>query len=124
MVRGRLDGLTEAEYFWQPVPGSWTLRHLPDGRWDADYAYPDPEPAPFTTIAWRINHIASCKVMYHEYAFGPQKLTFPDLEIPQTPAAAVAMLDEGQALLVEALASLEYVDLQRPTLTNWGEEWP
>src|SRR2546422_4647351 len=94
MVRGRLDGLTEAEYFWQPVPGSWTLRQLADGRWDADYAYPDPEPAPFTTIAWRINHIASCKVMYHEYAFGPQKLTFPDLEIPQTPAAAVAMLDE------------------------------
>jgi hypothetical protein len=124
MVRGRLDGLTQEEYLWEPVPDPWTLRRLPDGRLDADYAYPDPDPPPFTTIGWRINHIASCKVMYHEYAYGPRKLTFPDLEVPPTPSDAVAMLDEGQALLMDDLAGLEDVDLDGQVLTNWGEEWP
>jgi DinB superfamily len=124
MVRDRLEGLTEEEYFWEPVPGSWTLRRLPDGRWDADYAEPDPEPSPFTTIAWRINHIASCKVMYHEYAFGPRRLTFPDLPVPSTVHEALTMLDEGQRLLIADVQALEDPDLAKPTLTNWGEEWP
>ena len=26
-LRPRLDGLTDDEYFWEPVPGCWTLRH-------------------------------------------------------------------------------------------------
>jgi hypothetical protein len=124
LMRKRLEGLTEEEYFWEPVPHAWTLRRLPDGRWDADYAHPDPDPAPFTTIAWRINHIASCKIMYHEYAFGARKLTFPDLEIPLSPAAAVAMLDEGQALLVADLRGLDDPELEESCLTNWGEAWP
>ena len=25
-LRPRLDGLTDAEYFWEPVEGCWTLR--------------------------------------------------------------------------------------------------
>ena len=124
MLRDRLDGLTDHEYFWEPAPDMWTLRPLDDGRWDADYAFPDPEPAPFTTIAWRINHIASCKVMYHEYAFGPRKLTFPDLAIPTTPAQALGMLEQGQHLLLQDLSTLQDADLEQPALTNWGEEWP
>src|SRR5262245_23269499 len=32
------------------VSRTWTVRQLPDGRWDADYTEPDPEPAPLTTI--------------------------------------------------------------------------
>jgi hypothetical protein len=31
---------------------------------------PDPDPAPFTTIGWRLVHLADCKVMYHEWGFG------------------------------------------------------
>src|SRR5262245_64679627 len=101
MLQDRVTGLTEEEYFWEPVPDSWTLRQTADGAWDADYAYPDPEPAPITTIAWRINHIASCKVMYHEYAFGPRRLTFPDLPVPTTVPDALTMLNEGQRLLMD-----------------------
>jgi uncharacterized damage-inducible protein DinB len=124
MVRERLDGLTEEEFFWEPAPGCWTLRWMPDGKWSYDYAWPEPDPGPFTTIAWRVNHIATCKVMYHEHAFGAQELTWPELEIPRSVPEAVAMLDEGQGLLVKDLGSLEDEDLQAPRLTNWGEEWP
>jgi len=50
-MRSRLDGLTDDEFFWEPVPGSWTVFLDERGRWDHHYAEPDPEPAPFTTIA-------------------------------------------------------------------------
>jgi hypothetical protein len=124
-MRDRLDGIAEAEYFWEPVPGSWTVRRLPDGRWDYDYAIPDPDPAPFTTIAWRVNHLATCKVMYHEYAFGAGLLTWDTLETPPSMRDAFAMLERGHALLSDDLATRgSDDDLDRPVRTNWDEIWP
>src|SRR5918999_15399 len=105
-LRRRLEGLGDDEYRWEPVPGCWTVRRDRSGAWVADYAEPDPDPPPFTTIAWRLVHLADCKVMYHEWAFGRRRLTFPDLAAPPTAAGAVARLEEGQALLRAALAGL------------------
>jgi uncharacterized damage-inducible protein DinB len=123
--RDRLDGLSEEEFWWEPVAGSWTLHRRSDGRWYGDYEEPDPEPAPFTTIAWRLNHIAACKVMYHEYAFGAREITWDTIEVPATVESAIAMLERGHAFLVEDLARLDDDrELERPRLTNWGEEWP
>jgi DinB superfamily len=122
-MRSRLHGLSEDEFFWMPVPDSWTVFEA-DGRWEHHYAEPDPEPAPFTTIAWRLTHIAMCKVMYHEYAFGPGELTWLTLETPGSPGAAIEMLETGHALLTEDLAASSDRDLERSVLTNWGERWP
>ena len=67
MFRPRLDGLTDDEYLWEPVPGCWSLRRRAEattpmaaglGDVVADFAYPEPKPAPFTTIAWRMGHMA------------------------------------------------------------------
>jgi hypothetical protein len=49
-----------------------------------DYEDRDPVPAPFTTLAWRLFHVASCKVMDHEWAFGPAELTWLTIERPET----------------------------------------
>lgn len=46
-LRPRLDGLTDDEYFWRPVPDCWTVHS--DGS--IDFEFPEPKPAPFTTIA-------------------------------------------------------------------------
>ena len=55
----RLDGLTDTEYLWEPVPGSWSVRMTPDGEILVDGAGErDVDPAPVTTIAWRLWHIA------------------------------------------------------------------
>jgi hypothetical protein len=124
MIRGRVDDLTEDEFWWEPAPDGWTIRQRPDGRWAADYAEPDPTPAPVTTIGWRLVHVAECKVMYHEYAFGPARLEWPDIDSAHSPEAAIAQLEEGQQRLVEDLRSLEPSGLERPVMTNWGEEWP
>jgi hypothetical protein len=123
-MRARLHDLTEDEFFWEPVPGSWTVYRDERGRWDHHYEDPDPEPAPFTTIAWRLTHVAMCKVMYHEHAFGPGELTWLTIETPGTADDALEMLDTGHALLTEDLAELDDANLERSVSTNWGEEWP
>jgi hypothetical protein len=123
-VRDRVEGLTDEEFFWQPVPDCWTVRPRPNGLWMVDYPDVHPEPAPVTTIAWRLDHLAECKVMYHEYAFGPGRLTWPEIDSAHTAADAIAMLERGQALLVAALDGLEEADLDAERMTNWGEAWP
>lgn len=55
----RLDGLTTAEYLWEPTPGSWSVRRTADGSVVVDGAGErEIDPAPVTTIAWRMWHIA------------------------------------------------------------------
>src|SRR5205807_10097883 len=60
-VRARLDGLTDDEFFWQPVPDCWTIYEEPGSRWTYHYAEPDPQPAPVTTVGWQLVHLATCK---------------------------------------------------------------
>ncbi|MFD0540965.1 hypothetical protein ACFQY7_51220 [Actinomadura luteofluorescens] len=47
-LRPRISGLTDDEYFWEPVPGCWSVR--PPGRGGSamtiDFAMPAPDPAP------------------------------------------------------------------------------
>jgi hypothetical protein len=124
-IRERVEGLTDDEFFWEPVPGCWTVRLRDDGRWAVDYPEPPhPDPAPFTTIGWRLVHVAECKVMYHEYAFGPARLTFPEIDSAHTAAAAIAQLEAGHAMLVRDLETQDDAGLDHLVLTNWGEKWP
>ena len=55
-LRGRVQGLTDDEYFWEPFDGCWSVRKTEDG-YVPDGSLIPPEPAPFTTLAWRITHI-------------------------------------------------------------------
>lgn len=123
-LRSRLEGLTDEEMFWEPVSGCWTVRFGEDGRWSVDYADPAPDPPLFTTIAWRLVHVAACKIMYHEHAFGPGHLTWDELDIPHTATGAIAWLEEGHARLRAALHGLSDADLEKMRPTKWGELWP
>ncbi len=63
--RQRLRGLSDEEYFWEPVPGCWSVRPRGQGVAEEigsaamiiDFAVPAPDPPPVTTIAWRIGHL-------------------------------------------------------------------
>jgi uncharacterized damage-inducible protein DinB len=123
-IRQRVDALSDEEFWWEPAAECWTIRQRPDGRWAAELAEPDPVPAPLTTIGWRLVHVAECKVMYHEYAFGPGQLTWPEIDSAHTAADAVAQLEHGHRLLTAALAAVDDDELDRPRATNWGEQWP
>jgi hypothetical protein len=123
-LRARLEGLTDDEFFWEPIAGCWTIYQDRPAHWTYHYAIPDPKPAPLTSIGWQIVHLATCKVMYHEWAFGPARLTFPELVIPHTAEGGIEMLDDGQQRLRNALAGLSDPHLDEPRKTNWGELWP
>jgi hypothetical protein len=86
--------------------------------------FPDPDPAPLTTVGWQVVHVATTKAIYHEWAFGPARLTFPDLVIPHTAAGAIEFLDGGESLLREALDRISDAQLDEPVKTNWGDLWP
>ena len=59
---GRLEGLTDAEYLWEPAADSLNIRPGEDGTFGVDELFPEsvPDvPDPVTTIAWRLMHIGS-----------------------------------------------------------------
>lgn len=50
------ESLANDEMFWEPVSGCWSIRRQPDGSMRSDWSPAPPYP-PFTTIAWRLDHI-------------------------------------------------------------------
>ena len=123
-LRKRLEGLTDDEYFWEPVPGCWNIYEDRPGHWTYHYAIPDPVPAPATSIGWQVVHLATTKIMYREWAYGPGRMTFPDIAIPNTAGGAIAMLDQAHLRLRGELANLSEPQLDALVKTNWGELWP
>lgn len=123
-LRARSDGLTDDEFFWQPVPDSWTIYEDRPGHWTYHYAIPDPNPAPVTTIGWQLVHLGTTKFMYHEWAYGAARLTFPELDIPNNARSALDLLDEGHRLLRDDLLATSESELDEPRKTNWGQMLP
>jgi hypothetical protein len=78
----RLEGLSDEEYFWEPVSGCWSLREGPDGRWLLDGGAPDGA-APITTIAWRIGHAGGLALggfadqLFADGTLTPDAIAFP-----------------------------------------------
>jgi hypothetical protein len=80
LSRGRLEGLTQHEYLWEPYDGMWSIRPREDattadafgpGEWVLDTEHCDPfAPGALTTIAWRLNHVISCFAGRWEWTFG------------------------------------------------------
>lgn len=106
-LRPRLDGLTDDEYFWEPVPDAWSVRKRDDGTYSCDWAYPAPPPPPFTTIAWRLAHISvmvlGLRVASH---FGDAPLNLERYNWPGSAVEALAVLDKNYAAWIAGVQSL------------------
>jgi hypothetical protein len=123
-LKPRLDGLTDEEFFWEPVEGCWSLRPGPDGAHRLDGADPEPSPPPVTTIAWRIVHIAVG--VFHTRAsafFGdgrmPAGATMFDPRheperLPATAAEAVALLESSYRWWLDGVNGLSEEEFLRP----------
>lgn len=94
----RLDGLTDAEYLWEPVASCLTVRAAGDGTFRADpRPKGDDRPAPFSTIAWRVWHIgADCLRSYSRF-FGHEPQGDERQLWPGTAAEGVRTLTEDWA---------------------------
>jgi len=103
--------LTDEEYFWEPVPDCWTLR---SGR--LDYLFPAPEPAPVTTIAWRLAHmIVSVLAMRNAGHFGREAVDHESFEYADTAADALAQLDEEHDRWIAGVRGLGEAGLSEPS---------
>ncbi len=106
-LRPRLDGLTDAEYLWEPTRGAWNVRPrgtgtapvaAGSGAMTVDFAFPQPDPAPVTTIAWRLAHLVvgvfGARVASH---FGGPACGYDSFDYAATATRALGQLDEGYA---------------------------
>jgi hypothetical protein len=109
-LRPRLEGLTDDEYFWQPVPDCWTVH--PDGA--IDFVYPEPDPAPFTTIAWRLAHVivGVLAVRNHSH-FGGPPADYMSWQYATDAATALRQLDDAYANWMAGVRNLSDDDLDR-----------
>ncbi|HEY5821037.1 MAG TPA: DinB family protein [Propionibacteriaceae bacterium] len=120
-LKPRFAGLTDEEYFAEPVPGCWSVRRrgegvareVGSGEWIIDFAIPAPEPAPVTTIAWRLGHlIVGVFGMRNASHFGGPPLDYDSYAYPGTAEGALDALTEQverwtagvRGLTAEALA--------------------
>ena len=123
-MRPRWDGLTDEEYFWEPVPGMWNVRPrgtskapiaAGSGDFTCDYAWPEPDPPPVTTIAWRLAHLSmgvfGTRVASH---FGGPPVHWETFEYAGTAAGALAQLDEAYAAWTAGVRGLGAEGLARP----------
>jgi hypothetical protein len=120
-LRPQLEGLTDDEYFWEPVDGCWSIRRQ-SGTWVPDFAYPEPTPAPVTTIAWRLAHmIVGLFGMRNASHFGGPPTDYATFAYAGTADGALAQLDDGYERWVAGVRSLGDEGLQRPIGPAEGE---
>ena len=122
----RVSGLTDEEYRWEPVAECWNVRQSPESPsgWVVDYPEIHPTPPPFTTIAWRMTHIADGNSIYWEHSFGPGQRNFWDLAPNGDSAGAIEYLIASQAPITSSLAELDDEELDALRPTHFGNAWP
>lgn len=130
-TRRILEGLTDDEFFWEPVEPCWSVRPLAEvaagwgvGEWRCEDVWPAPEPPPVTTIGWRLVHLAAWTDVYRSFAFEDRRESLLRMDVPGTADAAVAWLDRAQDRFVDALARLAPGAFDEPRPAHWGELMP
>jgi hypothetical protein len=121
-LRPRLSGLTDEEYFWQPVPGCWTVSRrgassapasLGAGQFTWDYGNPQ-DPEPVTTIAWRLAHLIVGFAGMNGTHFGGPPVTVTSFSYAGTATEALRQLDEAHDRWVGGVRSLGNAGLAGP----------
>ncbi len=115
-LRARLEGLSDEEYRWEPTPGAWNVRpHDSEPGFTIDFVYPTPEPAPLTTIAWRLAHvIVGVLAMRNATHFGAPEASYQTWEYPGDAKTALAQLETQLAVWVEGVRNLSAEELATP----------
>ena len=131
----RLKGIEDEEWFWEPVPDCWSVRPRSEtktewangsGAWVIDYG-PEVSPAPFTTIAWRVAHVASTTAGYLDMISGwdwSAGTPWDRYAAPETAEAGMAFYAEQATRLVDFCRSIGPEDLDREILIPWRDPAP
>ena len=120
-LRPRLDGLTDDEYLWEPAQPAWNVHPRVDdgqpgtGPFTVDFAFPEPDPPPVTTIAWRLAHvIVGVLGMRSASHFGGPPMDYATFAYAGTADAALAQLDDAYARWTDGVRGLDAAGLAAP----------
>ena len=123
-LRPRLEGLTDEEYLWEPVPGCWSLRpkgesvapvQAGEGDIVIEFAFPEPDPAPVTTIAWRLGHVVvGCFGARTHSHFGGPPADYMTWPWAASADEALVQLDAAHGAWVRGVGGLDVEALARP----------
>jgi hypothetical protein len=123
-LRPGLEGLTDDELLWEPVAGMWSVRRRGEssapvqaggGEWLADWAFPQPDPPPMTTIAWRLGHvIVGVLGMRNHHHFGGPPIDYETTEWWATADGALAALDDAYERWLAGVRGLGADGLEQP----------
>ncbi len=116
----RLDGLTDDEYLWEPAAGAWSVRPVGDRGAVDGAGVRDIDPAPVTTIAWRLWHIAlDCLDDYARRFRGDQSAA-PSRWTLEAAEAVEMLQDSWQAYRAE-VAGRDWWDPLGPDWGPWAD---
>ena len=127
-LRPRLDGLADEEYFYDPSGRgrAWTVHpRVADGEQPPtsmqggagamviDFEFPEPDPAPLTTIAWRLGHIlvALLAMRSHDHLGGPPA-DYMSWDYAATAEEALAQFDIEYERWISGVRAWSEEDLQ------------
>ena len=123
-LRPRLQGLGDDEYFWEPARAAWNVRprgtstapvQAGSGDFTIDFAFPEPDPPPVTTIAWRLGHlivgVLGARAGAH---FGGPPVAYETFAYAGTADEALRQLDEAYGRWTRGVRGLGPAELARP----------
>jgi hypothetical protein len=123
----RLEGLTDAEYLWEPVADSMSIEPGEDGVFRVAELIPEPVPGvpdPVTTIAWRLSHIGSLCLRGYVIHFFEDVPAYGDRDAwPGTAKEGMEALAEDWEHFVSRIAALGDERLLAPMgMGPWAHE--
>jgi DinB superfamily len=123
-LRPRLSGLTDDEYFWEPAQPAWNVHprgtstapiQAGGGAFTVDFAIPEPDPPPVTTIAWRLAHVIVGVLGARSAAhFGGPPADYATFVYAGTAAEALDQLDDAYARWTAGVRGLDAAALAAP----------
>ncbi len=126
-ARPRLEGMTDEEYLWEPAHGTWNVRRREEpapgtvthragaGEWLCDVGIPAPDPAPVTSIAWRLAHVVVGVLGARAHShFGGPPTDYDTWRYAGTADEALAQLDAAYDAWSAGVRGLTGPDLLAP----------
>jgi hypothetical protein len=120
----RLAGISDEEFVWEPVPNCWSVRPrdratspMAAGAGDVvvDFAWAEPDPVPFTTLAWRMAHVSIVLAQRAANHFGvPDTVDYPTVQWSLDAAEGLEVLDGAYDAWITGLRGLDDDGLARP----------
>ena len=122
MILPVLNEIPEKFAQWTPTKHTQTLETLKERNQKGDEWLSKQNLDLLSTIEYKVIHLAQCKLMYDNYAFGNKSLKWQELEYPTWPTS-LDYLKQIHFKVLKNIQSLNDEKLEELTFTHFNEMW-